>query len=145
MATTTANLNITSDVASTFPINISKSMTMTKAGVTTGLEETTGLRTKKFTATTAAVIVEHDQLTDDKAHKLYIRNASTDKSNFFYIAYNASAAAATTTETIGKLYGQDFMLMPYSGNVNITVASNGADTQYLEYMVFADGIVAAKG
>jgi len=145
MATTTATLNITSDVASTFPINISKLMTMTKAGVTTGLEETTGLRTKKFTTTTAAVIVEHDQLTDDKAHKLYIRNASTDKSNFFYIAYNASAAAATTTETIGKLYGQDFMLMPYSGNVNITVASNGADTQYLEYMVFADGIVAAKG
>lgn len=145
MATTTATLNITSDVASTFPINISKSMTMTKAGVTTGLEETTGLRTKKFTATTAAVIVEHDELTDDKAHKLYIRNASTDKSNFFYIAYNASAAAATTAETIGKLYGQDFMLMPYNGNVNITVASNGTDTQYLEYMVFADGIAAAKG
>ena len=145
MATTTATLNITSDVASTFPINISKSMTMTKDGVTTGLEETTGLRTKKFTATTAAVIVEHDELTDDKAHKLYIRNASTDKSNFFYIAYNASAAASDTAETIGKLYGQAFMLMPYDGNTNITVASNGTDTQYLEYMVFADGIVAAKG
>jgi len=145
MATTTATLNITSDVASTFPINISKSMTMTKDGVTTGLEETTGLRTKKFTATTAAVIVEHDELTDDKAHKLYIRNASTDKSNFFYIAYHASAAASDTAETIGKLYGQDFMLMPYDGNTNITVASNGTDTQYLEYMVFADGIVAAKG
>ena len=145
MATTTATLNITSDVASTFPINISKSMTMTKDGVTTGLEETTGLRTKKFTSTTAAVIVEHDELTDDKAHKLYIRNASTNKSNFFYIAYNASAAGATTDQTIGKLYGQDFMLMPYDGNTNITVASNGSDTQYLEYMVFADGIVAAKG
>ena len=145
MATTTATLNITSDVSSSFPINISKSMTMTKAGVETGLEETTGLRTKKFTATTAAVIVEHDELTDDKAHKLYIRNASSDKSNFFYIAYNASAAAATTAETIGKLYGQDFMLMPYDGNTNITVASNGTDIQYLEYMVFADGIVAAKG
>ena len=35
--------------------------------------------------------------------------------------------------------------MPYDGNTNITVASNGTDTQYLEYMVFADGIVAAKG
>lgn len=145
MATTTATLNITSDVSSSFPINISKSMTMTKAGVETGLEETTGLRTKKFTATTAAVIVEHDELTDDQAHKLYIRNASSDKSNFFYIAYNASAAGATTAETIGKLYGQDFMLMPYDGNTNITVASNGTDIQYLEYMVFADGIVAAKG
>tara|TARA_R110002012_G_scaffold188685_1_gene355764 strand:- start:957 stop:1394 length:438 start_codon:yes stop_codon:yes gene_type:complete len=145
MATIKANLNITSDVSSSFPINISKSMTMKKAGVETGLEETTGLRTKKFTSNTAAVIVEHDELTDDQAHKLYIRNASSDKSNFFYIAYNASAAAATTAETIGKLYGQDFMLMPYNGNTNITVASNGTDIQYLEYMVFADGIVAAKG
>jgi len=146
MATTTANINITSDVLS-YSINISKSMTMTKdANRTIGLDETTGLRTKKFTTTTAAVIVEHDELTDDKAHKLYIRNASTNKANFFYVAYNASAAAATTAETIGKLYGQDWMLMPYDGNVNITVASSTAsETQYLEYMVFADGIVEAKG
>ena len=146
MATTTANINITSDVLS-YSINISKSMTMTKdANRTIGLDETTGLRTKKFTATTAAVIVEHDELTDDKAHKLYIRNASTSKANFFYVAYNASAAAATTAETIGKLYGGDWMLMPYDGNTNITVASSTAtETQYLEYMVFADGIVAAKG
>ena len=116
------------------------------ANRTIGIEETTGLRTKKFTATTAAVIVEHDELTDDKAHKVYIRNASTSKANFFYVAYHASAAAATTAETIGKLYGGDWMLMPYDGNTNITVASSTAtETQYLEYMVFADGIVAAKG
>ena len=146
MATTTASININSDILSN-PITISKTMTMSKdANRTIGIEETTGLRTKKFTATTAAVIVEHDELTDDKAHKVYIRNASTSKANFFYVAYNASAAAATTAETIGKLYGGDWMLMPYDGNTNITVASSTAtETQYLEYMVFADGIVAAKG
>ena len=146
MATTTATISVSSDILS-YPINITKTMTMRKdANRTLGLDETTGLRTKKFTATTAAVIVEHDELTDDKAHKVYIRNASTSKANFFYVAYNASAAAATTAETIGKLYGGDWMLMPYDGNVNITVASSTAtETQYLEYMVFADGIVAAKG
>ena len=146
MATTTATISINSDILS-YPISISKEMTMRKdANRTIGLEETTGLRTKKFTTTTAAVIVEHDELTDDKAHKVYIRNASTSKANFFYVAYNASAAAATTAETIGKLYGGDWMLMPYDGNVNITVASSTAsETQYLEYMVFADGIIEAKG
>jgi hypothetical protein len=146
MATTTATINVSSNILS-YPITINKSMTMKKDGNRViGLDETTGLRTKKFTATTAAVIVEHDELTDDKAHKVYIRNASTSKANFFYVAYNASAAAATTAETIGKLYGGDWMLMPYDGNVNITVASSTAsETQYLEYMVFADGIVAAKG
>jgi len=146
MATTTATISVTSDILNS-PITISKTMTMMKdANRTIGLDETTGLRTKKFTATTAAVIVEHDELTDDKAHKLYIRNASTSKANFFYVAYNSGAAAATTAETIGKLYGGDWMLMPYDGNTDITVASSTAtETQYLEYMVFADGIVAAKG
>ena len=69
MATINASINISSDISS-FPINISKEMTMGKAAApTVGLEETTGLRTKKFTDSTAAVIVEHDELTDDKAHK----------------------------------------------------------------------------
>ena len=146
MATINASVTISSDISS-YPMSISKTMTMTKsANPSVGLEETTGLRTKRFTDATAAVIAEHDELTDDRAHKIYIRNASTSRSNFFYVAYNASAAAATTAETIGKLYGQDWMLMPYDGNVNITVASSTAsETQYLEYMVFADGIVEAKG
>ena len=146
MATTTATITVNSDILS-YPINIYKEMQMSKsANPSVGLDETTGLRTKKFTDTTAAVIVEHDELTDDKAHKLYVRNASTNKAEFFYVAYHASAAAATTAETIGKLYGQDWMLMPYDGNTNITVASSSTtETQYLEYMVFADGIVTAKG
>ena len=146
MATINASVTINSDISS-YPISISKTMTMTKsANPSVGLEETTGLRTKRFTDTTAAVIAEHDELTDDRAHKIYIRNASTSRSNFFYVAYNASAAAAGTAETIGKLYGGDWMLMPYDGNVNITVASSTAtEVQFLEYMVFADGLVAAKG
>tara|TARA_R100000030_G_scaffold73902_1_gene57149 strand:- start:714 stop:1154 length:441 start_codon:yes stop_codon:yes gene_type:complete len=146
MATINATATINSDIAS-YPVSISGEMTMTKsANPSVGLEETTGLRTKKFTDTTAAVIVEHDELTDDKAHKLYIRNASASRANFFYVAYNASAAAAGTAETIGKLYGGDWMLMPYNGNTNITVASStSSESQMLEYMVFADGIVAAKG
>ena len=146
MATIDATATITSEIAS-YPITIIGEMTMTKsANPSVGLEETTGLRTKKFTTKTAAVIVEHDELTDDMAHKVYIRNAGANRANFFYVAYNASAAAEATAETIGKLYGGDWMLMPYNGNVNITVASSTAtETQMLEYMVFADGIVAAKG
>ena len=145
MATINATISVNSDIMN-YPVNINKTMMMKKAGSCHGLDETTGLRTKKFGAvTTAAVIVEHDELTDDKAHKVYIRNTSSSKESFFYVAYHASAAAATTAETIGKLYGGDWMLMPYDGNVNITVASSGEIEQTLEYMVFADGIVAAAG
>ena len=148
MATTTATLSISSDILAN-PTAISKTMTMSKsANPSVGLDETTGLRTKKFTSTTDAVIAEADELTSSggtEAHKLYVRNASTSKANFFFVAYNAGTADATTTEPIGKLYGGDWMLMPYNGGTNITVASSTTETQYLEYMVFADGIVAAKG
>ena len=146
MATINATATITSEISS-YPITISGEMTMTKsANPAVGLEETTGLRTKKFTTTTAAVIVEEDELADNTAHKVYIRNASANRANFFYVAYNSGAAAAATAETIGKLYGGDWMLFPYNGSTDITVASSTAtETQMLEYMVFADGIIAAKG
>ena len=136
MATTTATLNITSDIGP--GATISKTMTMHKLQSSTGIEETGGLRTKKFTATSAVAVVEHDEYTDTKASKLYMRNTGKDNSNFFYVAKHANAAASTTTETIGKLYGSDWMLIPYDGATNITVAPNVAETMTLEWMVFAE-------
>ena len=145
MATTTATITISSDIMS-YGASINKTMTMKKLQSCTGLEETSGLRTKKFAAVTETVVVEEDEFTNTKASKVYMRNTSSDKAHYFYVAKHASAAAAATdAETIGKLYGGDWMLMPYDGNVNITVASNTTDTQYLEYMVFADGVVTAAG
>ncbi len=140
MATINASISVNSDISS-YPVRINSTMTMKKAGTCHGLEETNGLRHKKFSSTSAAIIIEGSEYTDDKAHKVYIRNVSSNKEYFFYVAYNASAAAATTAETIGKLYGGDWMLFPYDGGVNITVASSTAVPQTLEYMVFADGLV----
>ena len=144
MATTNATISISSDISS-YPTTINKTMTMKKAGSCNGLEETLGLKTKKFTSTTAAEIATAADLTNAQAHKLYVRNASTDKANFFYIAYHATDAAADTAEVIGKLYGGDWMLMPYNAATDINVASSTTEVQYLEYMVFADGVVTALG
>tara|TARA_R100001369_G_scaffold88084_1_gene124142 strand:+ start:1437 stop:1856 length:420 start_codon:yes stop_codon:yes gene_type:complete len=139
MATTNANLTITSDIINGMPISITKSMVMRKLGSTVGLEETSGLRTKKFTATTATVVIEQDEFTDTKASKVYMRNTGSNKADFFYVAKHASAAAAATdAETIGKLYGGDWMLIPYAADVNITVAPSTAETMTLEYMVFVE-------
>ena len=144
MATITATIDISSDITST-ATPISKTMTMTKAGPSDGLDETLGLRNKQFTSTTAAEIATLGDLTNDRAHKLYIRNASSSRELFFYVAYNASAAAATTAETIGKLYGGDWMIMPYNGSTDINVAASSTEPQTLEWCVFADGIVEAAG
>ena len=144
MATTNATISISSNISS-YPIRINKTMTMKKAGSCHGLDETLGLRTKKFNSTTTAQIATLGDLTNDGAHKIYIRNASTSKETFFRVAYHTTDATATTAGVIGKLYGGDWMLMPYNGAVDINVVSSTTEIQYLEYMVFADGIVAALG
>ena len=82
MATTTATINITTDIAPT--ASISKTMTMHKLQSSTGLEETSGLRTKKFTAASAAVVVEQDEFTSTKASKVYMRNTGSSKVDYFY-------------------------------------------------------------
>ena len=139
MATTNATITINSDIIDGMPIAISKSMTMKKLGSPVGLEETSGLRTKKFTAASAVVVIEEDEFTNPKASKVYMRNTGSSKSDFFYVAKHASAAAAATDgETIGKLYGGDWMLIPYAADVNITVAPSTAETMTLEYMVFVE-------
>tara|TARA_R110002012_G_scaffold134186_1_gene287464 strand:+ start:166 stop:582 length:417 start_codon:yes stop_codon:yes gene_type:complete len=138
MATTNATLSISSDIMS-YPVTINKSMSMMKFQSCHGLEETSGLRTKKFTAVTETVVVEQDEFTSTKACKVYMRNTGSDKAHYFYVAKHASAAGATTdAEVIGKLYGGDWMLIPYLADVNITVASSSTDPVVLEYMVFAE-------
>jgi len=141
MATTNASITISSDIT-TNPITISKSMAMHKFQTNVGLEETTGLQAKKFAATTAVVIVENTEGTAGKASKVYIRNTGTSNEDFFYVAFNASAAAAATTETIGKLYGGDWMLFPWAATAatshDITVAPSTTDEMTLEFMVFQE-------
>ena len=133
MATITANITLNSDITSH---SISETMTMRKLGSTSGLDNATGIALKKFTSENAVVVIEEDEVTNSKASKVYMRNSGSSKEHFFYVAINASAAAAATTETIGKLYGGDWMLIPYEGATNITVAPSTASDMTLEYGLF---------
>ena len=138
MATTTATLSVSSNVMS-YPTMINKTMSMMKFQSCHGLEETSGLRTKKFIATAATVVVEQDEFTSTKAAKVYMRNTSSDKTHFFYVAKHASAAASDTAAvTLGRLHGGDWMLIPYLADVNITVAPSTTGAITLEYIVFAE-------
>ena len=112
---------------------------MKKLQSCTGLEETSGLRTKKFVAVTETVVVEQDEFTSTKASKVYMRNTGSSSTEFFYVAKHASAAASDTdAETIGKLYGGDWMLIPYAADVNITVAPSTTNAMTLEWIVFVE-------
>ena len=141
MATINATISVSSNIMS-YPVSINKTMRMKKFQSSEGLEETSGLNFKTFNATTAVEIVSNADGTADKASKVYIRNTGSSKTNFFYVALNNSAAASDSTETIGKLYGGDWMLIPWIATAatthDICVAPSTTDEMTLEWMVFVE-------
>ena len=123
------------------PINLARTMTMHKLETTVGIENTTGFASKKFNSVSAVAVIEQDEVTDSKASKVYMRNTGSSKTDYFYVAINASAAAAATTETIGRLYGGDWMMCPVvaSDNEDIEVHPLTDDTVVLEWVMFYEG------
>jgi len=139
MATINASITVTSDITE-YGFGLSKTMTMTKAGVTTGIENTNGLGVKNLSATAAVVLELAADATASKASKVYIRNTGSSKTEHVKISLNASASADDTTEAIGRLYGGDWMLIPWEANGtghNIVAAPSTADEiTTIEYMTF---------
>ena len=151
MATITASINLTSDITE-YGFGITKTMTMTKAGTTVGIENTNGLGVKNLSATTAVVLELAADATASVANKVYIRNTSSNKAEHVKISLHASASADTTVQIIGRLYGGDWMLFPYdaypldaddsdgtsthANNWDICVAPSTTEKMTIEYAVF---------
>jgi hypothetical protein len=139
MATTTAAITLTSTDMMDSPLSISNTSTLYTAGTNTGLVETTGLARKKFATGSNTVLLDHGltsgiaaDVTADKSAKVYIRNinARGDGSKFVNILLAAVE--------IGRLYGGDWMFIPWSGGSGKDIeftASDSTETT-LEYMVF---------
>ncbi len=141
MATITANINISSDItASSF--SLSNSMTMTQAGVTTGINSTNGLGVKNLSATAAVVLELAADARASQANKIYIRNTGSNKAEHVKISLNASASADDTVQVIGRLYGGDWMLIPWEANGtghNVVAApSTASEVTTIEYMTFQE-------
>ena len=140
MATINASVSITSNIMS-YPTTISKTMTMTKAGSCNGLENTSGLNSKKVQTTTRFLLFSNADATTLKASKVYIRNTGSDKAESFTIGYGEDLAAATI-ETIGKLYGGDWMLIPWDAvaatSPDIYAFASTAEAMTIEYMAFIE-------
>ena len=155
MATINAQITLSTDI-SRYGLSINKTMTMKKAGLRTGLELTNGLAKRVFKTTaqvdllTAGVGVAVD-VQESKSAKVYIKNTSTDNSLFFKIGIGNSSTTTTATLPtsqaatyweIGRLYGQDWMLIPWiatSETGDITIQPSVATTaapMTVEYMVF---------
>ena len=153
MATIDATFTLSSDITS-YGLSINNTMTMTKADSTVGLELTTGLAKRSFTSTNQVDLLTFNtgvaaDVTADKSAKLYIKNVGSDSTKYFTIGKGNSSGSSTETAIasdgtayyrIGRLYGGDWMLIPWDAagsNIgDITIQPSSATKMDVEYMVF---------
>ena len=134
MATTTAQMILTSTDLLSDSLSLSAITTLTTAGSATGLTGTEGLARKKTANTTEYTLFAASGYTDDKAHKVYLKNLSTTAAEYFEI----QVAGAV----VGRIYAGDWAFIPWSAdstgtNCDIDITPS-ANNMTLEYMLFTD-------
>jgi len=156
MATITAQLTVSSDITD-YGLAIDKTMTMSKAGAATGLNRTTGVQRVYLTDTKHIDLAKGGlantnlaDMTLSASAKIYIKYLEDDASKFLRIGLGDEADGTTATANngdqthfeIGRLYGNEWMIIPWSGASNvgdITVqpsVATAADKAIVEYIVF---------
>lgn len=103
---TTATLTLASADIAGDPVSVSKTATLTKAGSANDLDQSSGLNRVHLRSTTQKTLLAANAEGNNLAAKVYIVNKSTDASLYITVAINA--------QTTGKLYGGDFMFIPWS-------------------------------
>ena len=149
MATINATLSVSSDITS--GLSLSKTMTMTKAGTATGLEFSSGLIRRKLTSTTEIDLVAANTAqvygtptATTNANKIYIKNTGSSSTDYISVGLGDATGAeelddGTSKITLGKLYGGEWMIIPYHGASNVgdvLVAPSTAEATTIEWMLF---------
>ena len=146
MATTTATITIASSDISDNSISVSNTATLLKAGISTGLDQTSGLRRRTLASQASVALIDLDHyqaqtLTENKAAKVYIKNTGTSTARSVKVSIVSVGGVSTE---IGDLYGGDWMFFPYSAvwnaitsnaNQDIIVKPSTADSVTLEYII----------
>ena len=139
MATTYATIDITSTDIADNSISVSNRATLTTAGTDTGITETTGLARVKTSSGSNTILLDHGltsgvaaDVTADKSAKVYIKNTNDRGDGTKYVTI------LIVTREIGRLYGGDWMLIPWSGGSGEDIEYTASDTTEttLEYCVF---------
>jgi len=134
MATTIAQLTLTSTDLLSDSLAVSSVATLTAAGSSTGLTRTEGLGRKETANTSEYTLFDASQHTDDKAHKIYLKNLSTTAAEYFIVE-----VAGTV---VGRLYAGDWAFFPWAAdttgtNCDVDITPSASDMM-LEYMLLTD-------
>jgi len=132
----TASLTLTSADIAGDPVNVSKITTLTKAGVVTSLDQTTGLTNIILTTNSAMTILPSEHvLGSGKAAKVYISNNSLLEDEFITVKVK--------DQIIGKLYAGQWMFFPWTqldaGADIIINASAAGKSMPIDYMLMHEG------
>ena len=108
MATTTATITISSTDLLTDELALATTATLTTAGTSTGVTQTSGLARTNFTNNPiqSKVIYRSDDATADGANKIYLKNLSTTAAEYFTVYIDQ--------EEMGRLYAGDWAFFPWA-------------------------------
>ena len=134
MATTTATITLSSTDLLSDELSLNTTATLTGADNSTGLTLAGGLSRKKTGSTAEYTLFAAADYTDDKAHKVYLKNTETDAAKYFEV----QVAGAV----VGRIWAGDWCLFPWSAdttgtNCDIDITPQ-ASNMTLEYMIFID-------
>ena len=127
MATTTASLTLSSGDLTGDALSLSTSTQLTKAGTVTGLDQTTGVARKTFTTTSIQTLIAKADFTDDRAHKVYVRNTSTTATENLIVTIES--------QLLGRVYAGDFMFIPFNGDQDIKITPSVSTAMTVEFLV----------
>lgn len=116
MATTSATITLASDDILSNSINLSAEAVLTTAGTATGLTKTSGFGRTTLTSLNTHTLYRADDATVDGSNKVYLKNLSTDATEFFKVYIDQ--------EQMGRLYAGDWAFFPWS-------ATNGTKESFV--------------
>ena len=134
MATTTATITLSSTDLLSDELALSTTCSITAAGNSTGVTAAIGLSRVTISDTSETTLFDASAYTDDKAHKVYIKNTSGTAAEYFLVKIAGAE--------IGRIYAGDFMFAPWSADTtstdcDITITPSDAGMT-AEYMAFID-------
>ena len=133
MATTTATITLASTDLLSDELALTTTATLTGHNNATGVTAAIGLSRVTISDTSETTIFDASAYTDDKAHKVYIKNTESDASYSFLVKVGG--------QELGRIYAGDFMFAPWNADttstnsdIKITPSNSGMTAEYMAFI-----------
>ena len=120
MATTTAQITLTSSDLTSDALSLTTTATLTDTASTTGVTETSGLSRKITTSNSEYTLLA-------EADQIYLKHVGSTASD--------RVDVKLASQTVGRLYAGDWMFIPWNGDTDVKLTPNVSTSVTVEYMV----------